>query len=204
MTKKFRFTDYNPSELRGCGKAFASTALRRASEFDAIGSAAWTEFVLNWFADTARRNPTPCIDARPARDLKSRTTRGEFMLDLVHSTYPTYEKEDFYSMSYWSRALKGDLELLLALESEWGISASAEANVAAILEDAAKLAAVRARVKVMVYASTPRKRIKYDVAKLLSNLRTAAADEKPWLVIDVPWAPVPRGTAWTPTWIVFE
>lgn len=108
---------------------------------------------------------------------------GEFLLDLVHSTYPTYDRLPWESYAYWEKALEAPLEVLLALESEWGFQTDPQRNFASVMADASKIAAVRARSKVMLFAA-PGKGEKFEenrarLLQALRNLRKRADDKAP-------------------------
>jgi len=55
-----------------------------------------------------------------------------------------------------------------------------------VLSDASKLAAVRADVKVMIFATQDGSEA-MDVAVALERLRRQCGDTSPWLWIDLPW-----------------
>ena len=114
---------------------------------------------------------------------------GEFLLDLTHTTYPPYDKASWQTREYWKEATARPLEVLLALESEWGNRRSPMKNLADVMYDAAKLAAVRARAKVLVFASQGKSlENRKDLVGMLKNLREKANDSgTPWLLIDMPW-----------------
>ena len=46
--------------------------------------------------------------------LPRRQCRGEFMVDLAHTTYPDYEQGDYSTADYFRRALKGPCQVRLA------------------------------------------------------------------------------------------
>lgn len=187
-----RFREYSHTELERCG-AELTAHFERLHGCD-LGTEDWTEFVLDYFATTARDGLL--VDARPPRPKPSwqreykapidrRTTKGEFMLDMTHSSYPDYSI-GYQSKSYWDKALAGECRVYLALESEWGTSGAPTSTRAAVLHDAIKLAAVNAKAKVMVYGVEDQKRgeaLRDDLALLIER----AGDRAPWLLATVPW-----------------
>ncbi len=193
MASSFRFEHYDLRDFEGLRKALVASIRGdwKSLNSKTAGPTDWTEFVLNWFADAARKDAL--VDARPPRMKLSRETKGEFMLDLVHTSYPGYGA-NWQSRGYWEDAMKarGKLELLLALESEWGNRFSSERNLVEVLTDAAKLAAVRARVKILLFASpgkgTTMEENRKELIGMISSLRKKADDlGTPWLLIDIPW-----------------
>lgn len=202
----FKFNQYTHEELQTCGTDFLQDLSRLGSDFFKLNAPTemWTEFVLDWFAHS--RAPGTEVEARPPRrpswtscrgdvkELEPRTTSGEFLVDLSHTTYPT--PVDYWDIDYWDTASKTDLKVKLALESEWGDERSHKYGIPKVLEDAAKLCVLRSNVKVMIFAST--KNAHKDYVAKLENLRHAHKDTAPWLWIDVPWTYTlgsPTGTA---------
>lgn len=183
MTTASKFLDYSGAELERVADAFVAEFGPRLG--DHLATTAWTERVLDWIEKTKADFAT--TDARPARDRRSRNTGGEFLFDLVHSTWPSYG-EAWGTKAYWDRALAGQPpELLLALESEWGHARNAETNLHKVLEDASKLLHVRARAKVMLFASNSaanRDEIHGLLTRLIAADRTGLCT---WLLIDMPW-----------------
>lgn len=199
-----KFSAYNAEELRRCGKELLAF-VRGQPE---MGAALWTEFVLDWFAATAA--PGLLVDAKARQDQRgnwrkrwgvgadvvpARQTQGEFMLDLVHSTYPPYNGE-YWTPEYFERALAGPCQVRLALESEWGDARSGDVTVAAVMHDAFKLPAVRANVKVMLFG-TRKASGGPKLFDMLTTLRTRAGDTAPWLVLNLPWDGATTGDAAT-------
>ena len=80
-------------------------------------------------------------------------------------------------------ALESPRRILLALESEWGKANNKQANYAMIMEDATKLAIVRARCKVLVFATVDQA-CHDEVIKNVRSLRMQMSDKSPWLLID--------------------
>jgi hypothetical protein len=215
-----KFKDYNSRELKKCGQDFVKVLLRVGKELETHArseanttdpSKVWTEYVLDWFAATAaeghmvdarRRLPELGAwgeilkgDAPPSRD-----SRGEFLLDLVHTTFPDYRRTP-YNTSYYRVAVKNPCRVRLALESEWGSATSSALNFHRVLEDAAKLAVVRADVKVMNFGIDVERDCEAIVAALC-DLRSQAGDDAPWLWVAVPHRE--RQGDWTPTSGVIE
>src|SRR5262245_758093 len=125
------------------------------------------------------------------------------MLDLVHSTYPPFGSA-YLSKAYWDRAVQNPLRIKLAMESEWGHELKGDLSLARILEDAAKVAAVRADAKVIVFASHSKRSSRERVIDMLTSLRRQADPSErrrarepavtPWLWVDVPWDSQVEGT----------
>lgn len=159
----------------------------------------WTELVLNWFSNRAPAGvlvdaTPPCkrlqstIRGLPVPLHEIRDTAGEWLVDLSYSTYPRYE-DDWEKPAYWERvfAMAEPPEMLLAVESEWG-SLAPGPNRCRILEDATKLAAVRARNKLMVFGSKDGGAQRNDILDHLRRLRDLADSGGTWLWMDVPWS----------------
>lgn len=183
MKTACRFRDYSGAELERVGERFVTEFGPRLR--DHLATTAWTEGVLDWFDATKADFAT--TDARPARDRRSRNTGGEFLFDLVHSTWPSYD-DSWGTKTYWDRALAGQTpELLLALESEWGHARNAETNLHRVLEDASKLLHVTARAKVMLFASNSAAN-RDEIHSLLTRLvRADRTGPCHWLLVDMPW-----------------
>lgn len=187
----FRFMKYDVAELRKCGAALCDRLQRSARYIDGVrvvatsdaGTRAWTKYVLRWFSRSAADGLTTY----------SRYDEREFMFDLVHATW---DKRP------WLEALHVPCRLRLVLESEWGKSTSPTATTRMVLDDAAKIALVRADAKVMLFGSC-RDGHRNEIADALTNLRTQTGDPAPWLWIDVPWRPTHVGR-WSPSWGVLK
>lgn len=177
-----------------------------------IGNVDWTEAVLDCFANSAFEHAT--VDGRPSRrqphgrrgaEVKltgglagiagsPRTTFGEYLFDLSHSSYPAYGTETSYrSDAYWAKALATPPEIYLVLESEWGKAGATTFSLSAVMEDASKLLHVCARVKVVLFASTTEEN-RERVLNLAGTMvradvtRTNSGAAPTWLWIDVPWS----------------
>lgn len=201
----YQFRGYTLEELVKCGAAFETAARAFAKERPKASTTEWTEFNLDWFARTVAKEPKELtVDARFRRGdeeplsegLARRMTLGEFMLDMTHTTYPNYERRDYSTREYWRRALANPCHIRLALESEFGRYLNADETFAMILSDAAKLAAMRADVKVMIFATQDGSEAR-DVAGALERLRRQSGDTSPWLWIDLPWDAGMQGV-WEP------
>jgi hypothetical protein len=170
----FRFARYARDELQACGEAFRRHfALQEYDNCDF-----WTMAVFKWFTEV--KGCPGCVYPRVGR-------KGEFLVDYCHTTYPDTRKgEEWPSMTWWRRAIEGPCEILLALESEWGKAGRAELSHVMILDDACKLAAIRAQAKIMVFSSQQGRDLN-EIYELLESLRARASDLTPWLCIDVPW-----------------
>jgi hypothetical protein len=170
----FRFHHYTAAELAECGRAF-----KTEFEFSSLESTAeWTAGVCDWFRRAA---------ADGARVFPPRTGRKEeFLVDLCHTSYPPYAAgESWPCLPWYERTLDGSAKIKLALESEWGKWGVADQSLVMVLDDACKLAVLRAQTKVIIFAShwdDDRER----AAKQLERLRRCHADTDPWLWIDVP------------------
>ncbi len=211
MSEMHRFDEYTRKEA----EAVAETFIRQARKMTHanVDTELWTEWVLDWFAGAASEKTV--VDARRSRcsdgsigrrsvaarrglhpEMKSarpRTTGGEFLVDLCHTTFPKYGG-DWGSRAYWERAFVNTEQapaIHLALESEFGSSTSEELNLHRVMEDASKLLVLRARVKVMIFASvSPANRD--EIVRLATQI--AAHDrsgETTWVWIDLPW-----GASW--------
>lgn len=201
--RQFQFTQgYTREELVECGEEFC----RLLNDLDpanveSLTNGEWTELVLDWFAATAPEEVL--VDAKPPRtrvskayvdarkqlgvDRGLRRTHGEFLVDLCHSNFPTYEIDrPFYSDEYWAKVAEAPREVYLALESEWGKANSAKANRHRVLEDAAKLPFFNARAKVLVFGSSSAG-ARGEIVSSVTRLRSTCGDDKPWLLVDVPW-----------------
>jgi hypothetical protein len=216
-----RFVKYDREELEKCGKAFVARGRKVAQHLDERGiTSPWTDFVLDWFASTCARDRTVDACARKARQewsallgndttggLKSRRTPGEFMLDLVHTTLPSYDEHPYWSTAYFDAALderRPEIRIDLALESEFGKATSPKATRIAVLHDACKLALVKAKLKVMVFGTVrggaETKQVVDDLKRLKKRTGDAAV---PWLAIDLPWRADKATVEWQPTHEVF-
>ena len=188
----YQFREYTVEELASCGDTFEMAARAFAKEGPKASTTEWTEFNLDWFARTAAEGLT--VDSRIARGgtgplsegLARRTTLGEFMLDMAHTTYPSYEHRDYSTRGYWLRALERPCQVRLALESEFGRHLNPDESFAMVLSDAAKLASARANVKVMIFATRDGSEAR-DMAGALERLRKQSGDSSPWLWVDLPW-----------------
>jgi hypothetical protein len=198
----YQFSKYTLEELINCGSEFELAARSFAKVKPKASTTEWTEFNLDWFARAAAKDLT--VDARIARGGKEplseglvrRATLGEFMLDMVHTTYPRYERGNYWTREYWRGALKNPCQVRLALESEFGRQINPDESFVMVLQDAVKLAAVRADVKVMIFATHDGSEAK-AVAGELERLRGQSGDAAPWLWIDLPWD-ADMSHAWKP------
>jgi hypothetical protein len=168
----FIFKQYDLKELEECGRVFVA----EFPEKPEIDTRTWTKKVLTWFGGTCPK------DLRPFSHVNE---GGEYLVDLCHMTLPPRNSKVGYT-EWWRLAIKGACKCRLALESEWGRKWSEEKSLSAVLEDAWKLAILRADVKVMIFASQAG-HDRADVLAALQELRKGAGDDAPWLWIDVPW-----------------
>src|SRR5690242_286783 len=133
VTRPFTFQEYNVAELERCGEEICNELRRSYEEIEGQAgyrTTVWTARVMGWFADTAPSDVTAYHKSR----------YGEFLCDQVHATWTTAEP--------WHLAVVKPCRLRLALESEWGTEGSPSQGTEKILYDAAKIAALRADVKV--------------------------------------------------------
>jgi hypothetical protein len=172
----FHFSNYDIAELTQCGHEFERTFVTTAL----CGYIPWTSGVLEWFQGTAASN----IRVHPA---VGEGTKGEFLVDLCHTTYPLHDEtfERWPSTEWYDRALAEPCRMKLALESEWGKWGNGDQSLVMVLDDACKLAVLRASVKVIVFSSHWADKSNRVVEKL-RNLRGCHGDTDPWLWIDVP------------------
>jgi hypothetical protein len=189
----YQFNKYTPDELEECGRTFVQFLLDNRDTLFQLEGKEWTEVVLDWFSGTARSGTL--VDAHPPKDavtteleqirqkVAKRTTVSEFMVDLCHSNFPPYTPHPFYGRAYWSVSLSEPREIHLALESEWGKANNAQANYAFVMEDATKLSAIRAKCKVLVFA-TASTEYREEVLAGVKSLRQVMSDATPWLLVD--------------------
>lgn len=189
-TSEFKFTSYTDCELKTCGDKFLESC---KSIWNKTDSEVWTEHVLEWFSHTAPEGIR--VDARLPRGLSTRDTQGEWLVDLVHTSYPPGNSTD-----YWRAALEqeGDRawSILLALESEWGKPGY---KLKMILDDTCKLTALRAAVKVLVTSVSNSERGSEAktandalIESAIIKLRQRTRDTTPWLWINLPNADTPE------------
>lgn len=160
-----KFDTYGKEELSLCGDAFKNDF--KEKRYNCLKD--WTKEVCQCFADAAPD------DVR----VFDHSHDGEFIFDHCQMRFPKTKAIKNVD-ARWREALeeKGSCELLLAMESEWG-------NVVDVLEDAHKLAVVRAKVKILVFESK-KTAVRGDVIDKVEKLRSSAKDTDPWLIIDVP------------------
>ena len=176
MLMGFQFLNYDQNELVRCGLAFE----RDFCQCSLSGNQAWTPGVCDWFRNAAG----PGVRVYPAA---GQGTKGEFIVDLCHTTYPLDDPSDgdWPSVRWYERSFAGSCQMKLALESEWGRWGYADQSLVMVLDDACKLAVLRALVKVIIFSS----HWSDDAARIpdaLRKLRTCHGDTAPWLWIDVP------------------
>lgn len=210
MPGHFKFSAYNETELAAAGGELVAAMIHGYDRSHEPPTEVWTEFVLDWFAHAAGTvSERPVLveargcdvrqDWRPffarLRDIPRRNTRAEFILDLTHSTYPDYAGR-YYSDDYWNECLIKEREVLLGLESEWGRFGDVLNTRVKVLEEAVKLAAIRARTKVLVFGSNGSEQRDGLIADV-ALLRYRTRDKAPWLLVDVPWRW--KGDSWPPS-----
>ena len=175
MPAVFRFTDYVADELRRCAEAFR----QHFENPNLSGNAAWTRAVYQWFIDAAAPGIRSYCNPNVVPD-----GYYEFLVDLCHTTYPPRD-DSMRRRAWYDLAVSQPLRFRLALECEWDQS-SRDGSLARIMDDAAKLAGVRADSKVMIFGSLAKDH-RLQIVKSLERLRDAADDNVPWLWIDVLW-----------------
>ncbi len=205
--------DYSGDAAARAGGAFLQAFWKRKSALDhAKATPEWTETVLDWFAEAApqvdvvvdarrskrgmRKMPSfPECLAEIAPRFERRIGTAECMVDLSHHRFLTYKDPQYEKgHDFWERAYAKEAkpEALLVLESEFGRQRNEKANSHRVLEDASKLVALAARVKVVVFGSNTRaeqQRIK-GVAELMryqDRTVTRDGDKPTWLWLDLPW-----------------
>ncbi len=83
--------------------------------------------------------------------------------------------------------MKQPCRVRLALESEWGKSGAPAATRVAVLQDASKIAAMRANVKVVVFGPE-NVASGNEIFADLRLLRARSEDPAPWLCVALPWS----------------
>ncbi|MGA2232271.1 MAG: hypothetical protein ABSH22_15345 [Tepidisphaeraceae bacterium] len=177
-----KFENYTRDELEKCGKAFQA-------EFANLGFESvrdWTQAVFEWFSKT--RADGVRVFCHPHD--------SEFLVDLCHTTYPEHDKPNETKSERWKRALdENRCKVQLAMECEWGRFNNENESLFMILEDAWKLAVIRAKVKVMIFSSQAG-RDRDEITKRLGQLHYSSEDVVDWLWIDVPWRVKITGIDW--------
>ncbi len=198
------FSEYDAEELAMVGRSFVAEFAGYEAEFNnlRVDTRQWTECCLDWFARIAR--PDLRVDGSAPRPPRARgvaespmlrkiagaqrATKREFMFDLTHSSWMPDEPA---RASYWKESLsrRDKPQIFLALESEMGKEMGPDANVAMVMEDAAKLLHVVSNVKVMIFASSEVDKDRAEILELARLLKTAdASADTAWLWLDLPWA----------------
>jgi hypothetical protein len=207
----FTFSTYDERDLLVCGDRFvadlsASARTFADNRFD-NSTRVWTDLVLNWFANAAPSEPgqptvtvdtskpvTPRLDrVAPSLPLQFTTPRegyGETLrVDQTHWRWPSYGGAGpaYWTKAYWKAALAGEerLECLLALECEWA-GRSADEHYYEMMHEASKLLSIRARAKVLIFATRTLDQ-REELLDDLRKLRRKGDDTAPWLLVDLPW-----------------
>lgn len=169
----FTFVDYEAKELPACGQAFSQAFARKPTGTNGD----WTQAIHDWFAQAAA----------PGVHVNDHKHHGEFIVDQCHTRFPN-PQEGVSHAEQWRQALATphSCEVLLALESEWGREGDLGRTFADILDDAHKLAVVRAKVKVLVFSSHSGRGDHDTIIDAIAKLRVVAGDKDPWLWIDIP------------------
>jgi hypothetical protein len=170
---RFQFKTYDRAELNLCSTAFIS----RFEKDTTKDMRKWTRNIAAWFWDATAPGVSPY----------GKPKTGEFILDQCHTTLqdPTHPRE--MTCGQWESACIASARLLLAMECEWGHKVDKDVSLGKILHDAWKLAVVRAKLKVMVFASHDGASDRSRVQNNIAALRRSAGDNSPWLLLDVPW-----------------
>ena len=158
------FNTYDNVELDQCGVA----CMEHFKDPEMSGTRDWTREVIGWFR--ARRAPG-------TRPYPHENGAGEYLVDLCHLDY---DDDGVDWKARWTNTLnRGRFGMRLALECEWGLKREL------VLDDAGKLALIRADAKVMVFGS-PDDSTQAALFDELRRLRSAARDSASWLCIDLP------------------
>lgn len=173
------FANYTADELIASGQAFQSAI----AHFPTNDTEERTLTMKFWFH----------LSIAPGLRAYGNPFSYEYMLDHSHTTFPhpLNEREKWWDR--WPRALDGrPLLMRLALESEWGKYGQPKLTLAAVLEDAWKVALVRADAKVVAFPSHGRED-RNRIVDCLRRLRDQSNDGSPWLWVDWPWdTSIPR------------
>ncbi len=177
-----RFVNYDAAELAIAGKAFCKDAISRE---DTVEN--WTSFVMEWFSGAAG-------EGRVVWPPDPTSRGGEFIVDHCHVQAPGLAAGETWG-GWYRRVLQEPLKMSLALESEWGKSGTKDVSTTLVLDDALKLAFLRASAKVIVFASRDGSD-RQPTLDLLNRMRASVSDDAPWLWIDLPWRKANGGSVW--------
>jgi hypothetical protein len=181
---RFQFSNYSVEELRRCGEEFArdftDVVFHRTND--------WTSAVSDWFCKSMAAGLV-CYKKGQVKEFLT--------LDQCHVTFripvPT---QDATGCKRWDQPLIGPCELRLAMTHETGKDTSFGETCARLLDDAWKVALIRATAKVFVFPThqgarcgkTDRQEMhRRKIVGSLGTLRTQSHDDAPWLWIDLPW-----------------
>lgn len=178
------FVNYDAKELEACGRALCEAAIKSESNVTN-----WTVFVLDWFMRSA------AVD-RVVWPPDATRREGEFLVDQCHVRAPKPQSGETWG-AWYDRVLTAPVEMSLALESEWGKVGTRGISTTLVLDDALKLAFMRATAKVIVFASRDGSD-RQPTLNLLSQMRWSVQDTAPWLWVDLPWKAA-RGGEWDPS-----
>jgi hypothetical protein len=214
------FNTYSADEARDVASAFVNKMCRMTSSQErrnlpksiSRDTGLWTEWTLDWWSLQAPSNVV--TDARPL--LKStkrnhgldktpfrrrfdnewtrqRDTSGEFLVDLMHSLFPSYNN-GWGTPAYWNATFEQatNPEVLLALESEVGREGDREETIHSVMEDAVKLLFLSARIKTMIFSSVDMNDSRNEILELAGKM--VSRDRTPfsaWIWIDSPWVDTP-------------
>lgn len=178
------FVNYDAQELETCGRTLCEAAIKSESSVTN-----WTVFVLDWFARAA------AVD-RVVWPPDATRREGEFIVDQCHVRAPKLHSGETWG-AWYDRVLSVPIEMSLALESEWGKVGTRGISTTLVLDDALKLAFMRATAKVIVFASRDGSD-RQPTLDLLARMRASTHDNAPWLWVDLPWK-APRKGEWAPS-----
>jgi hypothetical protein len=107
----------------------------------------WTGTVLGTFRQIGKQRKFTC---------DSSFTNGEYLFDLCWTTYPSYpyRKCEYYTQyyKYFNDNLKfGSPQIVLALESEWGVEKDKDRSRTLVLDDFCKIRDAKSIIKVMIF-----------------------------------------------------
>ena len=176
-----RFSTYSVQELSEFGSAFAvhfaNLKLPETSDRKAA--------VLPWF----------CKAMAPGLRCYGRPAEREFpeflTVDQCHVTFRMPVPGDKAGCKRWNQPLTGPCEVRLALTCECGKYYSPGETRAMVLDDAWKVAVIRATAKVVIFPTHQGEKrqesYRREIVDSLRALRMQSRDDAPWLWIDLPW-----------------
>jgi hypothetical protein len=172
----FQFSTYSATELSECGSQFV--AAFDNLEFASDKTPDRSNAVFAWF----------CRTKAPGLRCYGRPADSEFLVDQCHATnsLPYLDRS-----GGWDQPLAKPCEMKLALECEWGKYKNLRETLALVLDDACKIAMVRATAKVVIFPThqglDKQQQERRRMVDTLRSLRTQSGDDASWLWIDLPW-----------------